>query len=117
MKYRLFLLAVLLIVNIACVQSAIIPAITSTPRVTASPAPLTKTPTVDNRLYKVSTDVLEVRRAPGEKSLNVGYLGKGDIVTVFETKKTTSEKCLTWARIGSARWVCMDRLSKVTNEH
>ena len=114
MKYRLFLL-VLLLVNIACVGSALsVPTLTPTsaPKLPSPTPKIAVTATLDFDKFVVASDVLEVREGPGEKSLNVGYLEKGDIVTVYETKKTTLEKCLTWARIGVGRWVCADWLER-----
>jgi hypothetical protein len=116
------ILPILLIVlfSVACVSSALsMPTPSAIPDPTKSqPTPLpspTPSPTViklyDN--YTVTAHALEVRAAPGERSENIGYLERDSVVTVYEVKETTSEKCLVWARIGVDRWVCMDRLERV----
>lgn len=111
-KHLPFLLAVFL--TLACVSSALsVPTPAITP--TAPPPSPTLTPTpiklYDN--YKVTAYTLEVREAPGETSLNIGYLRRGVLVTVFEVEETPSEACPVWARIRVGAWVCMDRLERV----
>ena len=75
-----------------------------------APAAAATSTAVLSASYVVTSDVLEVRSKPGEKSLHVDYLERGQVVTVYIVVKSPGEYCTAWARIGSARWVCADRL-------
>ena len=109
MKIRLLNLLFVLF-SLACVGSALA---VPTPSDTPTPPPPESTP-VKNDSYRVTAYVLEIRKAPGELSDNIGYLQRGAVVTVYETQETPNEACLTWARIQKESWVCMDRLEKVS---
>lgn len=107
MKKLLFAISIL-IVSLACVGSALqLPTPTSTAAPSSTP---TSTPVYTT--YIVTSDVLEIRLGPTEISRNIGYLERGAVVTVYETKKTTLEKCSEWAKIGIRSWVCFDRLAE-----
>jgi hypothetical protein len=60
--------------------------------------------------HSVTVEVLEVRMGAGESFLNVGYLRRGDSVTVYEIQSATGEACRQWARIGADKWTCYDFL-------
>lgn len=60
--------------------------------------------------YSVTVEVLEVRSGAGETFPNVGYLRRGDSVTVYEVQAVTGETCRHWARIGAGVWTCYDML-------
>jgi hypothetical protein len=66
-------------------------------------------------IYHVKTTALEVRSAPGETLLNIGYLQRGDQVIVYQTAHLKHEYCSKWAKISPAtnpaRWVCFEDLS------
>jgi uncharacterized protein YgiM (DUF1202 family) len=103
-------LSLLSLVLLSCIGSALaLPTVTPAPSVT--PVPVENNPPGDS--YVVSADVLEVRAAPGETSLNVGYLEVGETVTVYIIiRGNTLEKCSAWARVGRGRWACADRLER-----
>jgi hypothetical protein len=63
-------------------------------------------------VYAVVADALEVRTGPGEAAPNVGYLTRGEIVTVYETAQAKREYCTTWVKIYASlsRWVCFEYL-------
>jgi hypothetical protein len=105
-------LSLLSLVLLSCIGSALaLPTVTPAPSVT--PVPVEVLQNVPAPLYVVLPDVLEVRAAPGETSLNVGYLEVGETVTVYIiVKGNTLEKCSAWARVGRGRWVCADRLER-----
>jgi hypothetical protein len=60
--------------------------------------------------HSVTVTVLEVRNGAGEAFTNVGYLRRGDSVTVYEVQTVTGETCRQWARIGAGEWTCYDYL-------
>ncbi len=62
--------------------------------------------------YVVIVEVLEQRSGAGEQFQNVGYLQRGESVTVYELAETESGACRKWARIGAAVWVCADMLGQ-----
>lgn len=66
-----------------------------------------------NARRSVTVDVLEVRSGAGESFSNVGYLRRGDRVTVYEIQSETDETCRQWARIGAERWTCYDFLEVI----
>ncbi|HMR99821.1 MAG TPA: hypothetical protein PKE62_11245 [Anaerolineales bacterium] len=63
--------------------------------------------------YSVTVEVLEVRSGAGESFPNVGYLRRGDLVTVYEIQSATGEACRQWARIGAEQWTCYDFLEVI----
>lgn len=63
--------------------------------------------------HGVTVEVLEVRSGAGESFSNVGYLRRGDGVTVYEIQSATGEACRQWARIGAAQWTCYDYLEVI----
>ena len=111
---KLLIALIVMIVSLACVMSAIqVPTSTSAPDPVSYPAPaLDPTPTHVYTTYVVTSDVLEIRNGAGEVYRNIGYLERGDSVRIYETKKTTLEKCSEWARIDVRSWVCKDRLER-----
>lgn len=66
-----------------------------------------------NARRSVTVDVLEVRSGAGESFSNVGYLRRGDLVTVYEIQSATGEACRQWARIGAEQWTCYDFLEVI----
>lgn len=111
MKIRLLNLLFVLF-SLACVGSALA---VPTPSTTPVPSPTVEVLEIVSSLdkYRVTSHALEVRAAPGEQSINIGYLLRGAIVNVYETQETPDEACQVWARIQVDSWVCMDRLEKV----
>ena len=87
-------------------ETATPPAPTATAQAMTAPTP---TP---HHVYIVAADALEVRTGPSETAPNVGYLVRGQIVTVYETAQAEQEHCTTWAKIAhnQGRWVCMKYL-------
>jgi hypothetical protein len=82
---------------------------------TASPSP---PPTRTRRpVYTVASDALEIRSGPSEAALNMGFLARGDRVTIYRTAQAESEYCKAWAKISPAaapaRWVCFDNLKGI----
>ena len=66
-----------------------------------------------NARRSVTVEVLEVRSGAGESFSNVGYLRRGDRVTVYEIQSATEETCRQWARIGAEQWTCYDFLEVI----
>lgn len=66
-----------------------------------------------NARRSVTVDVLEVRSGAGESFSNVGYLRRGDRVTVYALRSATEETCRQWARIGAEQWTCYDFLEVI----
>jgi uncharacterized protein YgiM (DUF1202 family) len=63
--------------------------------------------------YTVIADTLEIRTGPGEQFPNVGYLDRGDHVTMYHQQETPGEPCEVWAQIASdgSRWTCFEFLA------
>ena len=66
-----------------------------------------------NARRSVTVEVLEVRSGAGESFSNVGYLRRGDRVTVYAIQSATEETCRQWARIGAEQWTCYDFLEVI----
>ncbi|MBK9008657.1 MAG: hypothetical protein IPM31_16930 [Anaerolineae bacterium] len=80
---------------------------------TTSYHPLAGHQVTPNARRSVTVDVLEVRSGAGESFSNVGYLRRGDLVTVYEIQSATGEACRQWARIGAEQWTCYDFLEVI----
>lgn len=80
---------------------------------TTSYHPLAGHHVTPNARRSVTVDVLEVRSGAGESFSNVGYLRRGDLVTVYEIQSATEETCRQWARIGAEQWTCYDFLEVI----
>lgn len=106
----------LLVLLTSCIEMPEAPqTVTATPSQAATAQPLRNLkffqPT-PRPVYTVAADALEVRTGPGETALNVGYLTRGEIITVYETAQTEHEYCTNWVRIypSLSRWVCFEYL-------
>jgi hypothetical protein len=87
------------------------------PSITAQPSPsqaATIQPSLRPVVYTVASEALEIRTGPGEAAANIGYLMRGQTVTIYKTAQAEHEYCTTWAKIDPAlnRWVCFSRLEK-----
>jgi hypothetical protein len=87
------------------------------PSIIAQPSPgqtATTQPSIHPVLYVVASEALEIRDGPGEAAANIGYLKRGQTVTIYKTAQAEREYCTTWAKIDRAlnRWVCFSRLEK-----